>query len=42
VNDELGRIWKEVVVASLRYYSGISSEGLRKSENLGQDRQCSS
>jgi hypothetical protein len=40
--DEWGRTWKEVVVASSRYYPGISPEGLRKSENLGQDSQCPS
>jgi hypothetical protein len=30
VNDELERIWKEVVVAKLSYYTGIFLEGRRK------------
>jgi hypothetical protein len=30
MTDELGRIWKEVVVALLRYYPGIFLVGLMK------------
>jgi hypothetical protein len=30
VIDKLERIWKEVVIAYLRYYPGIFLEGLRK------------
>jgi hypothetical protein len=30
VNDELGIMWKETVVAFLRYYFRICLEGLRK------------
>jgi hypothetical protein len=30
VNNELERMWKEAVVAQLRYYPGICLEGLRK------------
>lgn len=30
-NDELERIWKDAVVAQLRYNAGICLEGLRKS-----------
>jgi hypothetical protein len=30
MNDELERIWKEAVVAHLRYYPGICLMGLRK------------
>jgi hypothetical protein len=38
VNDELERIWKEVVVPNLRYYPNICLEGLRKTtQNLSQD-----
>jgi hypothetical protein len=28
--DELGRIWKEAVIASLKCYTGICLEGLSK------------
>jgi hypothetical protein len=37
MNDELERIWKEVVMA---YYPGIRLEGLRKTtKNLSQNSQ---
>jgi hypothetical protein len=38
VNNEL-EIWNEVAVGSLRYYSGICLEGLRKIMNISQDSQ---
>jgi hypothetical protein len=41
MDDELKRIWKEVVVAELRYYPGICMEGMRKTmKNYGQDSHC--
>jgi hypothetical protein len=30
MNDKLGRIWKEAVVAEVRYYPNIFQEGLRE------------
>jgi hypothetical protein len=36
------KIWKEVVVAELRYYLGIKLEGLKEAiGNFGQDTRCS-
>ena len=36
------KIWKEVVVAELRYYLGIKLEGLMEAiGNFGQDTRCS-
>jgi hypothetical protein len=36
--DELERIWKQAVMVLLRYYHGISLEGLRKTTKaLSQD-----
>jgi hypothetical protein len=32
MNNELERIWKEAVVVSSMYYSGIYLEGLRKAK----------
>jgi hypothetical protein len=34
--DELGRVWKEVVVALPRYYPAICLKGLRKTINLSE------
>jgi hypothetical protein len=31
MNDELGRTWKEVIIAWLRYFPRICQDGLRKS-----------
>jgi hypothetical protein len=40
VNNELERMWKEVVIAYLRYYPGICLEELRKTtERHCQDSQ---
>jgi hypothetical protein len=32
--DELKRIWKEAILASLRKYPGICLEGLRKTKKI--------
>jgi hypothetical protein len=40
MNDEFGRIRKEPVAAEMRYYRGISLEGMRKTKNtLIQDNR---
>jgi hypothetical protein len=36
--DELERIWKDVVMAQLRHYSGICLEGLRKTTKISARR----
>jgi hypothetical protein len=42
MNDELGKIWKEAVVAKWRYYPGICLEGPRKTtKNFRQDSHMS-
>jgi hypothetical protein len=38
MNDELKRIWKEAVVAYLRYYPGICPEGLKKTRKTSVKR----
>jgi hypothetical protein len=35
MNDILEGMWKEAVVASLRHYTGICLEELRKTMNIG-------
>jgi hypothetical protein len=41
MNEELETMWKEAVVAYLKYYPGISLEGQRKTtKNLSQDNWC--
>jgi hypothetical protein len=43
MNDELERMWKEAVVAYLKYYPGIRLEGPRKTtKNFSQDNWCPS
>jgi hypothetical protein len=38
--DELGSIWKEMVMACLKYYPGISLEEMRKAtKNFSQDNR---
>jgi hypothetical protein len=34
MTDEIWRIWKEMVMAKLRFYPGIYLEGLRKIKNI--------
>jgi hypothetical protein len=42
VNDELEKMWKEVVMAILRYYPGICLDGWQKTmKTLNPDSQCS-
>jgi hypothetical protein len=42
MNDELQRIWKEVVATEYSYHSGINLEGQRKTTiNLSHDSRCS-
>jgi hypothetical protein len=41
MNDKFDRIWKEVIVALMRYYPGICLQKLRKvTINLSQDSWC--
>jgi hypothetical protein len=41
MNDELERIWKAVVMAYVRYYSGILFGRIEENyENFSQDIQC--
>jgi hypothetical protein len=41
MNDELKIIWKDEVVAELRYYLGICTDGMRKAmKNHSQDSHC--
>jgi hypothetical protein len=40
-NNDVERIWKEVISASSRYYTNIRLKGLRKTTgNIHQDSQC--
>jgi hypothetical protein len=38
VNDELGRIWKELVMMCCNVYPNIYIDGLRKTTKAFQDR----